>query len=153
MTGNTGREFPPRPLVGVGAVIVGERGVILIKRGKPPRAGSWSLPGGAQKLGETVHAAAIREIREETCLDASIGGLVDVVDSITPEIDGRIKYHYTLVDVWATVAVDDEPCAGGDAADAQWVALSDLEALDLWSETLRVIVKAHALWRETLDQA
>jgi len=153
MTGNTGREFPPRPLVGVGAVIVGERGVILIKRGKPPRAGSWSLPGGAQKLGETVHAAAIREIREETCLDARIGGLVDVVDSITPENDGRIKYHYTLVDVWATVAVDDEPCAGGDAADAQWVALRDLEALDLWSETLRVIEKAHALWRETLDQA
>jgi len=126
---------------------------VLIKRGKPPRAGSWSLPGGAQKLGETVHAAAIREIREETCLDACIGGLVDVVDSISPEPDGRIKYHYTLVDVWATVTGDAEPCAGGDAADARWVALHELEALNLWSETTRVIEKAHALWREAQDQA
>jgi len=153
MTENTGREFPPRPLVGVGAVIVGERGVVLIKRGKPPRAGSWSLPGGAQKLGETVHAAAIREIREETCLDAIIGGLVDVVDSISPESDGRIKYHYTLVDVWATVSGGVEPCAGGDAADARWVALDELEALNLWSETTRVIKKAHALWREMQSQS
>lgn len=150
MTQNTGREFPPRPLVGIGAVIVGELGVVLIKRGKPPRAGSWSLPGGAQKLGETVHQAALREIQEETGLDAVIGGLVDVVDSVTREPDGRIKYHYTLVDLWATTDAAASPIAGGDAADARWVSLDQLAQLQLWSETTRVIEKAHMLWRESL---
>lgn len=148
MTKNTGREFPPRPIIGIGAVIVGEKGVVLIKRGKPPRLGSWSLPGGAQKLGETVHEAALREIREETGLDAEVRGLVDVVDSISAaEDDGRIRYHYTLVDVWAIALTDAEPHAGGDAADARWVAFADLDALNLWSETRRVIDMAHALWR------
>ena len=148
MMENTGREFPPRPIIGIGAVIVGEKGVVLIKRGKAPRLGSWSLPGGAQKLGETVHEAALREIREETGLEAEIRGLVDVVDSISAaEDDGRIRYHYTLVDVWATALIDVEPQAGGDAADARWVALTDLDALNLWSETRRVIEMAHALWR------
>lgn len=147
MTKNTGREFPARPIVGIGAVIVGRKGVVLIKRGKAPRLGSWSLPGGAQKLGETVHEAARREIREETGLAAEIRGLVDVVDSVSPEKDGRIKYHYTLIDVWATALTDAEPVAGGDAADARWVALDDLDALNLWSETRRVIDMAHALWR------
>lgn len=151
MTSNTGREFPPRPLVGIGAIIVGERGVVLIKRGKPPRAGSWSLPGGAQKLGETVNAAALREIREETGLVAKIGGLVDVVDSITPAPDGRVEYHYTLIDFWATVDADAEPVAGGDAADAKWVALDELDALTLWSETIRVIKMAHAQWQDSIS--
>ncbi len=151
MTESTGREYPPRPLVGIGAVIVGAQGVVLIKRGKPPRAGSWSLPGGAQKLGETIRAAALREISEETGLAAEIGGLVDVVDSISPAPDGRIEYHYTLVDFWATVDAAAVPVAGGDAADARWVALGELGSLKLWSETMRVIERAHALWRETID--
>ncbi len=151
MTSNTGREFPPRPLVGIGAIIVGERGVVLIKRGEPPRAGSWSLPGGAQKLGETVNAAALREIREETGLVAKIGGLVDVVDSITPAPNGRVEYHYTLIDFWATVDADAEPVAGVDAADAKWVALDELNALKLWSETMRVIKMAHAQWQDSIS--
>lgn len=148
---STGREFPPRPLVGVGAVIVGEPGVVLIKRGKPPRLGAWSLPGGAQKLGETVQETALREIHEETGLTARIGGLVDVVDSISQrEADGRIKYHYTLIDVWATVDGAGQPVAGGDAADARWFAHEELAALGLWSETDRVIEMAHGLWLESL---
>lgn len=147
MTENTGREYPLRPLIGVGAIVVGNKGVVLIKRGKPPRLGSWSLPGGAQKIGETVNEAARREIKEETGLDVEVQGLVDVVDSISPaEKDGRIRYHYTLVDVWATANGNHDPVAGGDAADARWVSLDMLDELELWSETRRVIERAHFLW-------
>ena len=79
--------------------LLGHKGVVLIKRGKPPRVSAWSLPGGAQKVGETVKDAARREILEETNLNAEIHGLIDVVDSITRDPDGHIQYHYTLVDV------------------------------------------------------
>lgn len=132
------REYPARPLVGVGVVVIGPLGVLLIKRGKPPRPGSWSLPGGAQKLGETVHAAAQREVLEETGLKVEVQGLVDVVDSINPDDNGDIRYHYTLVDVVAH-PIGGEIRPGGDADDAKWVSFEDLEAIELWSETRRVI--------------
>ena len=144
---STGREFPSRPLVGVGAVVLSPRGVALIQRGKPPRVGSWSLPGGAQKVGETVFEAALREVKEETGLDVEILGLVDVVDSITHAPDGRVHYHYTLIDVVATCDPDQEPRAGGDAQGAAWIRLDDLEPLSLWSETERVVRKAHGMWQ------
>ena len=147
MTSSTGREYPARPLVGVGAVILSEKGVVLIKRGKPPGAGSWSLPGGAQKVGETVFEAALREIKEETGLDAKIHGLIDVVDSITRDAKGLVQYHYTLVDVWATPVNGDSPQAGGDAADAQWISLDEMRTLGLWTETLRIIEQADMLLR------
>lgn len=147
MASKNSREFPDRPLVGVGVVIVGKPGVVLIKRGKPPRVGSWSLPGGAQKLGETVNQAAQREASEETGLNVEVRGLVDVVDSITRSDDDRVQYHYTLVDVFATTDDASIPVAGGDAADAKWVSISDIAKLNLWEETERVILKAHAMWQ------
>ncbi len=145
---DTGREYPARPLIGVGAVVLSTQGVILIQRGKPPRAGSWSLPGGAQKLGETVFQTAIREIHEETGLHAEVIGLVDVVDSITHGADGRVQYHYTLVDVVAEVDPATSPVGGGDAADARWVAMDDLSAFSLWAETERIIRLAHDIWAD-----
>lgn len=141
------REYPERPLVGVGAVVLSDAGVVLIKRGKPPRVGAWSLPGGAQKLGETVAEAAHREVLEETSLDTEIVGLIDVVDSISHASDGRIQYHYTLVDMLAVVPADVIPQAGADAADAIWVPIEKLSEYNLWSETIRIIDKAHHMWR------
>ena len=132
------REYPVRPYVGVGVVVLGPKGVVMIQRGKPPRVGSWSLPGGAQHLGEAVDEAARREALEETGLEVEVLGLVDVVDSIRHDAERRVQYHYTLVDVVAR-PVGGSLAAGSDAADAKWVALADLPALKLWSETLRVI--------------
>lgn len=143
------REYRARPLVGVGAVVLSASGVVLIKRGKPPRAGSWSLPGGAQKLGETVAEAAHREILEETGLDTEVVGLIDVVDSISHSDDGRIQYHYTLVDMLAVAPADATPQFGADAADAIWVPVDKLDDYALWSETIRIIKKAHQMWLST----
>jgi len=132
------RDYPQAPLVGVGIVCFKGDEVLMIKRGKPPRAGSWSLPGGRQKLGETVRECALRELVQETGVEAEIGSLVDVVDSMTRDQEGGLQYHYTLVDFRADW-VAGEPRPGGDAADARWFSRADLAGLDLWAETRRVI--------------
>ncbi|MEE8333834.1 MAG: NUDIX domain-containing protein, partial [Alphaproteobacteria bacterium] len=95
------RQYPTRPYVGVGVVIFREEKVLLAQRGKWPRRGTWSIPGGAQELGETVHEAGRREIREETALEIDIIGLIDVVDAITHDDAGAVLFHYTLVDLAA----------------------------------------------------
>ena len=132
------REYPERPIVGIGAVVIKNDDVLLIRRGKPPRVGGLSLPGGAQHVGETVFEGAAREVMEETGVEVEVLGLIDVVDSMTKDDAGRLQFHYTLVDVvcrW----VAGEPAAAGDAADAVWVPLADIPDLELWSETRRII--------------
>ncbi len=131
-------DYPNRPLVGVGVVVIKDGRVLLIRRGKPPRAGAWSLPGGRQRLGETVREAARRELREETGVEAAVTVLLDVVDSITRDDGGAIAYHYTLDDFLA-VWHGGEARAGGDAAEVIWADLEDLAPFELWDETLRLI--------------
>ena len=132
------REYPDYPMVGVGVVVWKDEKVLLIQRGKPPRAGSWSLPGGRQELGETTREAGRREVLEETGLDVEIKGLIDVVDTINRDTDGRVRMQYTLVDYWAEWLAG-EPAASTDAADARWVHPQELADYNLWDETLRVI--------------
>lgn len=136
------REYPDRPIVGVGVVVLGPDGVLLIRRAKPPRQGQWSLPGGAQKIGETVFDAARREVLEETGLEVEILGLVDVVDSIRPDDAGNVRYHFTLVDVVAVAAGPGTPVAGSDADEVAWMTLEDISGLELWTETERIIALA-----------
>ena len=112
--------------------------VLMIKRGKPPRQGSWSLPGGAQELGETIREAARREVREETGLQIEIFGLIDVVDSVRSDADDKIEYHYTLIDL-AGYSVGGTLMAGGDAQDCRWFTRTEINAMDIWSETKRII--------------
>ncbi len=131
-------DYPNRPLVGVGVVAVKDGRVLLIRRAKPPRRGRWSLPGGRQRLGETVRETARRELREETGIEAEVTALLDVVDSITRDDDGAIAYHYTLVDFLAEWRAG-EARAGGDAAAAVWADPGDLGPYELWDETLRLI--------------
>ena len=132
------RRYPARPIVGVGTVVMDSDMVLMIKRGKPPRQGSWSLPGGAQELGETIREAARREVREETGLQIEIFGLIDVVDSVRSDADDKIEYHYTLIDL-AGYSVGGTLMAGGDAQDCRWFTRTEINAMDIWSETKRII--------------
>src|ERR1051325_7459341 len=116
----TRREYPDRPIVGVGAVILHKSRVLLVKRGSPPLLGAWSLPGGAVELGETLRTAAEREVQEETGLIVKAGEVLEVLDRIIPG-KGAPQYHYVLVDFLCTV-IGGELRAGGDAADVKWAA-------------------------------
>ncbi len=132
------REYPDRPMVGVGVVVWRGPELLLIQRGKAPRAGSWSLPGGMQELGETVRETATREVREETGVEIDVTHLIDVVDTITRDEAGRVRMQYTLVDFAAEWRSGDA-VAGSDAAGVQWINPHELGPLNLWKETLRVI--------------
>jgi len=138
------RIFLPRPIIGVGAVVWHQDRVLLIKRGKEPNIGSWSLPGGAQELGETVRDAVCREVMEETGVKISSPVLIDTVDLISPAKDGKIAYHYTLID-FVAVARDPDVRPGGDAADARWVNINDVTSYKLWTKTLEIIAKSRSI--------
>ena len=132
------RDYPSRPVVGVGVVVWRGDRILLIKRGKPPRQGQWSLPGGAQKLGETLAETARREVREETGIEIDLGDIIATLDLIDRDEAGHVRHHYTLVDF---VAEGQETTlqAGDDAADARWFSREEVDQLGLWSETFRVI--------------
>ena len=132
------RQYPSRPILGVGVVVWHDDRVLLIRRDKAPRRGQWSLPGGAQKLGETVAEAARREVKEEADLEIDLGEIVATVDLIERDEDHRVRYHYTLVDFVAEAA-SAVLRAGSDAAEALWFEVAEIETLGLWSETVRVI--------------
>ena len=123
-----------RPIPAVGVVCLRGDSVLLIRRGTPPRQGEWSLPGGRIEPGERAMDAALRELREETGVEAEITGLIAVVDGLFPEA-GR---HYVLID-YAARWLSGEPVAGDDAAEARFVALDEVETLVNWAETRRII--------------
>lgn len=135
------REYPTQPICGVGVVCLKGDHVLLVKRAKPPITWQWSIPGGGQELGETTREAALRELKEETGVDAELIGLIDVIDTVREDEDGCIQFHYTLVD-FAAVWTAGEPVADDDVSDAEWASLSELEERGLWSETIRVIRQA-----------
>jgi 8-oxo-dGTP diphosphatase len=135
------REYPDRPIVGVGAVIIDRGRVLLVKRGSPPLLGEWSLPGGVVELGETLRAAAEREALEETGLIVKADEVVEVLDRIIPGKDGAPQYHYVLIDFLCSV-LGGEMRAGGDAADTRWASESELEKYKLERAALEVIRKA-----------
>ena len=138
------RTYPDRPIVGVGAVVFRGNQVLLIRRGKPPRMGDWSLPGGMQEIGETVFEAAVREVQEETGVTICDIAQIDVVDSITLDDDARVQFHYTLIDGVAKWR-SGEPAGGTDAMHAEFVSLDEASKLVLWRETHRIIAKAREM--------
>jgi 8-oxo-dGTP diphosphatase len=143
-----GRAAPrSKPSAAVGVVCLKGREVLLIRRGRPPLKGAWSLPGGRIEWGERASDAALRELREETGLAAELLGLLDVVDGLFAGADGELTAHYVLVD-YAAAWTAGEPQAGDDAAAAAFHPLDRLDELGLWDETVRIIRLAEARYGE-----
>ena len=143
------REYPSHPWVGVGVVLLktglsASGAVLLVRRAKAPAAGSWSLPGGAQELGETAETAARRELLEETGLDAGPMTLAANVDSIHRDITGRVQFHYTILD-FAALWTGGDPVPGGDVSAAEFAPLDALGPYAPWDEAHRVIAIARRL--------
>jgi 8-oxo-dGTP diphosphatase len=133
------REYPDRPFVGVGAVIVDAAArVLLVKRRFEPLAGQWSLPGGAVDVGETLEACVIRELREETGLEVEVGPVIEVFDRIMHDTGGRVQYHYVLVD-YVCRPVGGTLMAASDVADVAWAEPRALPGFSLTDKATEVI--------------
>ncbi len=146
------REYPESPLVGVGAVIVDhhddehsdQRRVLLIRRGQPPLLGEWPLPGGVLECGETLRDAAAREAREETGLVVDPGEMLGVYERVIHDEEGRVRYHYVLIDFLCR-PVGGDLKAGSDAADVGWFTRDELPTLNLAHDANDVALKGLAL--------
>ena len=132
------REYPQQPLIGVGALIIKDRRVVLIKRGKPPLLGEWSIPGGMLELGETLRQGAEREAFEETGFTVRATELLGVFERIVPDTEQRTSYHYVLIDFLCEI-ISGDLCAGHDACDAKWFTPEEIATLPLPEDTEGVI--------------
>lgn len=132
------REYPDAVRVGVGVVVWRGDRVLLVRRGRPPRLGEWGLPGGGQEVGETLFEAAVREVREETGVTIEPLQILTAVDGITRDEEGRVRFHYTLIEVAAEWRAG-EPRPSDDVTDVRWAGLEEVEELVAWDETRRII--------------
>jgi len=137
------REYPDRPIVGVGAVIVHQGAALVVRRATEPLRGQWSIPGGMVELGETLREALAREVLEETGLAVAVGPVLDVFDSIHGEAGQPPRYHYVLID-YLCRPTGGSLCASSDASDARWATEAELDALGLRPLTEQVIRKGLA---------
>ena len=132
------REYPDVPLIGVGAIIIEQDRVGLVKRGHAPLLGQWSIPGGMLEVGETLRQAAVREVLEETGLRVEVSELLGVFDRIVRDADERTLYHYVLIDFLCR-RIAGEPQGAGDAAEGRWFTRGELSQLSLAEDTAEVI--------------
>jgi mutator protein MutT len=140
------REYPDRPFVGVGAVIVDGDRVVLVRRAVPPLQGEWSLPGGAVEVGETLEACVVREMAEETGLAVEVGPVIEVLDRIVHDASGRVQFHYVLVD-YLCWPIGGELRAATDVDDVALVAAAELPRYSLAETATAVIARAFELAR------
>ncbi len=124
------RLYPDQPIVGIGAVIIQDGKIVLIKRGNEPSKGKWTIPGGLVELGESLEAAVIRETKEEVCLDVDNPSLIGVVDNVDLDEQGKVKYHYVIIDYLVHVIAGNIQAAS-DAAELRWVPFDEVESYNL----------------------
>jgi 8-oxo-dGTP diphosphatase len=141
------RAYPDRPIVGVGAVIVSDDRVLLVRRANEPLKGEWSLPGGAVEVGETLRAAVAREVLEETGLEVEVGPVVEVLDRIRLDSERRVEYHYVLIDYLCRPTGGSLACAS-DAEEVVWAGLDELGDYRVAESAVAVVRKALTLARE-----
>jgi len=135
------RRYPDRPLVGVGAIIFREDRALLVQRGREPAYGKWSVPGGLVELGESLQDAVRREVREEVGLEVKVRDLIAVLDRVIPDAEGRVEYHYILLD-FLCESEEGEPVAGSDVLNCVFEPLAALDRYPLTEGTLQVIRQA-----------
>jgi 8-oxo-dGTP diphosphatase len=135
------RLFPRAPITGVGAIVCKDGKVLLVKRGKEPNRGKWTVPGGVVELGESLHEALKREVREECSIDIEVEKVLDTFDAITRDDDGRVRYHFIIIDFLAKYA-GGEIEAGSDAEECRWVSPEELAGIDVTPSLLKVLGRA-----------
>jgi 8-oxo-dGTP diphosphatase len=155
----TSREYPERPIVGVGGVVIHDGRALLIRRGSEPLLGQWSIPGGSLEVGETLEQGVVRELLEETGVEVRVAVLIEVFERIdatvpTRNVDGqeRPRYHYVIVD-YLCDRVRGEPRAGGDATDVAYAREEELGSFQLTETAQRILRKAFAMERERKQPA
>jgi 8-oxo-dGTP diphosphatase len=146
------REYPERPVVGVGGVVISGGRVLLVRRGAPPLEGQWSIPGGMLELGETVFEGVRRELAEETGMEVRVVDLIEVFERISLDGEGKPKYHFVVLD-YLCEPVQGDACAGSDAEEVAWVLVEELSKYSLAVSAHRVIEKAFEMMRERATDA
>jgi ADP-ribose pyrophosphatase len=132
-------EYPESPQIAVGAIVIKDGHILLVKRGQPPGQGMWAIPGGSVELGETLQEAAEREVKEETGIIIRAVNPVHTFDLIDRDNVGRVRFHYVIIDLVADYA-SGEPHPGGDASEARWIAYEELDKLPA-SQTTREVLR------------
>ena len=140
------REYPAHPAVGVGAVIVRDGRALIVRRAHEPRKGEWSVPGGLLHLGESLADAVRREVREETGLDVDLGPIIETFDRIHRDDEGRIRYHFVIVD-FVCWAGNGDAVAGSDAEAVAWVTADEIDTYGVNSHAKAVILKGLGVLR------
>lgn len=143
----TKREYPERPLVGVGGVVVAENRVLLIRRGSPPLEGEWSIPGGMLELGESLREAVRRELEEETGLEVRVHDLIEAFDRVTMDGGGKCRYHFVILDYLCEL-ISGEARANSDVVDVAWALEEELDRFSLTPTATRVVKRAFEMVRE-----
>ena len=140
------REYPDRPVIGVGGVIIDQDRTVLIRRGTEPLLGEWSIPGGTIEIGETLEEAVRRELREETGLEVCVLDLIELFDRIYPDAGKKPRFHYVIAD-YLCALVGGEPRAGSDVTDLAFAREEELAKFKLTEKATSVLHKAFAMSR------
>jgi 8-oxo-dGTP diphosphatase len=136
----TSRRYPDRPIVAVGAIVAENGRVLMARRGKEPSYGLWSVPGGAVHLGEDLKAAACREIKEELGIEVELTDVIEIMERVTRDAEGRIQYHYVVIDYLAR-HVGGEPTPSPEALEVRWIAPENFPRYEMTRGTADIILR------------